>query len=272
MAKKTKPIKRKKNEIQDTFEAILFAFVVAFLIKNYIFQNFKIPSSSMEQTMLIGDFLYGDRTKYYFTDPKQGDIVIFQHPADPEEPGMPTIDNPHPQYTRDDYMLLIKPIYLNKKTFKPVWHQKKNIVKRVIGMPGDTIKVVNKHVLINGEEFKVGTEQYIDSRTIPRNNGGIMWNDTFMGSRDNIGPMVVPPEHYFVMGDNRDVSADSRFWGFLPRKAITGAPGFVFFSYGQKPATSYQEAYYQSRGISHKPSRVRWERLLKIFKNPLKKK
>ncbi|MCD6181077.1 MAG: signal peptidase I [Candidatus Cloacimonetes bacterium] len=272
MARKIKPIKRKKNEIQDTIEAILFAFVVAFLIKNYIFQNFKIPSSSMESTMLIGDFLYGDRTRYYFTDPQQGDIVIFQHPGDPDEPGLPTLENPHPQYTRDDYMLLIKPIYINKKNFKPVWHQKKNIVKRVIGMPGDTIQVVNKHVLINGKEFRTGTEQYIDSRVIPRNNGNIMWNDTFMGSRDNIGPVVVPPDSYFVMGDNRDVSADSRYWGFLPRKAITGAPAFVFFSHGAPPARTYRDAYYRSQGINRQPARIRWNRIFKVFRNPLKHK
>jgi len=74
--KKEKKIKRKKNVFQDYLEAILFAFVVAMLIRNYTIQNFKIPSSSMEKTLLIGDYLIGNKLKYFFTDPEQGDIVI----------------------------------------------------------------------------------------------------------------------------------------------------------------------------------------------------
>jgi len=107
--KKEKKIKRKKNIFQEYLEAILFAFVVAFLIKNYIFQNFKIPSSSMESTMLIGDYLYGDRLKYYFTDPSREDLVIFQYPADPPAPGEPSFNDPDPI----DQKVYSQPFYYN---------------------------------------------------------------------------------------------------------------------------------------------------------------
>ncbi len=264
--KKDKPIKRKKNTIQEYTEAIFFAFVVAFLIKNYIFQNFKIPSSSMEQTMLIGDFLYGDRLKFFFSDPEQGDIVIFQYPADPEEPGMPTVEVPRPARKRNEYALIIKPIYWDKKEWKLVWHAKKNVVKRVIGMPGDKIELKNKKVYVNDELFEIPTEQYIDSRNIPRSSGGCTWNDIRMGSRDNFGPVIVPDDEYFVLGDNRDVSKDSRYWGFLPRKDITGTPSFIFFSNGKPPITHYRELFLEQQGLRNVSSSIRWKRMFKLIK------
>jgi len=264
--KKEKPIKRKKSTFQEYSEAILFAFVVAFLIKNYIFQNFKIPSSSMEQTMLIGDFLYGDRLKFFFTDPEQGDIVIFQYPADPEEPGMATVEVPHPSRSRDEFALLIKPIYWDKTNFKLKWHTKKNVVKRVIGMPGDKVELKNKKVYINDELFEIPTEQYIDRRNLSRAEGGCTWNDVPMGSRDNFGPVTVPEGEYFVLGDNRDVSKDSRYWGFLPRKDITGTPSFIFFSQGKPPITRYRDYYLEQQGIRNAKTTIRWKRMFKFIK------
>jgi len=264
--KKEKPIKRKKSTFQEYSEAILFAFVVAFLIKNYIFQNFKIPSSSMEQTMLIGDFLYGDRLKFFFTDPDRGDIVIFQYPADPDEPGMATVEIPHPARHRDEYELLIKPIYWDKVETKLVWHTKKNVVKRVIGMPGDKVEVKNKKVYLNDVLYEVPTEQYIDRRNIPREQGSCQWNDVEMGSRDNFGPVIVPEDEYFVMGDNRDVSKDSRYWGFLPRKDITGTPSFIFFSEGKPPCETYTEAIWEMQGRRNVPKSIRWKRMFKLIK------
>ncbi|MBN2460397.1 MAG: signal peptidase I [Candidatus Cloacimonetes bacterium] len=263
--KKIKKIKRKKNIIQEYVEAILFAFVVAFIIKNYVFQNFKIPSSSMESTMLIGDYLYGDRLKYYFSEPQREDIVIFQYPADPPEPGLPTVENPQPAISRDNYLLLIKPVYWDKYNKKIIWHQKKNVVKRVIGMPGDTIQIVNKKVFINGVPFIRDYEQHIDRVNIPYDKGNLYWNGEFMGSRDNFGPVVVPDAKYFVMGDNRDVSADSRYWGFLDRYDITGRPLFIFFSYGEPPIKSYTELLYRQRGLIAPAGRIRWERMLHFY-------
>jgi signal peptidase I len=153
---KKRKIKRKKNIIQEYVEAILFAFVVAMLIRNYTIQTFKIPSSSMESTLLIGDFLIGNKLKYFFDDPEQEDIVIFQYPADPEEPE-----------PRENFAKILGPIYLDKTRWIPIWHQKKNVVKRVIGMPGDKVELVDKEVYVNDIVFHKGYEQYIDSRIIP---------------------------------------------------------------------------------------------------------
>ncbi|MDP8200729.1 MAG: signal peptidase I [Candidatus Tenebribacter burtonii] len=253
--KKEKKIKRKKNIFQDYLEAILFAFVVAMLIRNYTIQNFKIPSSSMEKTLLIGDYLIGNKLKYFFTDPEQGDIVIFYYPADPEEPE-----------PRENFAKILGPIYLNKTTWLPKWHQKKNVVKRVIGMPGDVVEVKNKLAYINGEEYKCGTEQYIDRRNISRSEGRIYWDNEFMGSRDNFGPVTVPENEYFVMGDNRDVSGDSRYWGFLPREDIAGTPAIVTFSVGAKPIDSYRDFVLKYQRHLKGKSSVRWKRTLKLIK------
>jgi len=262
--KKSKPIHRKKGTLQEYVEAILFAFVVAFLIKNYIFQNFKIPSSSMEKTLLIGDYLVANRLKFFFTEPKQGDIVTFQYPAQAEEPGLPSHENNYePKYGRDNYELIIKPLYWDKANFKLVWHTKKNVVKRVIGEPGDTVEVKNKRVYVNGEEYVTGKEQYIDRRNLPRYSGRLKWEGKSMGSRDNMGPVTVPEGKYFVMGDNRDVSADSRYWGFLDKHDINGTPLFIFFSSGSDPISDIREYSYPRHS---KKSKFRWKRIFKLIK------
>ncbi|MCK9329724.1 MAG: signal peptidase I [Candidatus Cloacimonetes bacterium] len=210
MSNKQKKIKFKKNWVQDWVEAALWAFVVAMIIRNYTFQNFKIPSSSMESTLLIGDYLVANKMKYFFNEPKRGEIVTFRNPDDPIEPE-----------PRDKFIKLISPIYWDKDKSFFTYYTKKDVVKRVIGMPGDTLFVRNKNVYINGKLFRTGHEQYIDlNRTFPK--------------RDNFGPVIVPDNKYFVMGDNRDNSLDSRFWGFLDKKDITGTPALIFFSKSER--------------------------------------
>ena len=237
-----KRVTRKKNWLQDNFEALLFAFVVAMIIRNYTFQNFKIPSSSMVPTLKIGDYLVANKVKYYFTDPERGDIVTFRYPVDTVEPE-----------PKSDHIQLIKPIYWDKNKNFFEYHSRRNVVKRVIGMPGDTIEVINKKVLINNEKFDDPYGRNIDPRVFPRNFSGLViegksfWEKN-MGSRDNFGPAVVPPGKYFVLGDNRDVSADSRYWGFLNREDITGTPFMIFFSWDSR---------------SNKP---RWDRIFKLIK------
>lgn len=208
MKKRKKKIVRKKHWIQDWFEAILFAFVVAMIIRNYTFQNFKIPTESMESTLLVGDYLVANKLKYYFTQPQVDDIVTFRYPADPEEP-----------QPRDRFVRLLPPIYWDKEASFFTYYERKNVVKRVIGIPGDTVEMINKDVYINGELHVGNYEQYVDPRIIPR--------------RDNFGPVTVPEGNYFVLGDNRDRSADSRHWGFLEREDITGTPLFIFWSAGR---------------------------------------
>ena len=205
--KKKRKIVRKKHWAQDWFEAILFAFVVAMIIRNYTFQNFKIPTGSMESTLLVGDYLVADKLKYYFTDPQLEDIVTFRYPADPEEPE-----------PRDRYVKLIPPIYWSKDHCFFTYYERKNVVKRVLGLPGDTVQMIDKELYINGELHQGGYEQYLDRRIIP--------------GRDNFGPITVPKGKYFVLGDNRDYSADSRYWGYLDEADITGTPLFIFWSVG----------------------------------------
>ncbi|MCB5231056.1 MAG: signal peptidase I [Candidatus Cloacimonas sp.] len=217
---KKKKIVRKKNWAQDWLEAILFAFVVAMIIRNYTFQNFKIPTGSMESTLLVGDYLVANKMKYFFTDPKRDDIVTFRYPADPLHP------------PKENFVKIIPPIYWNKSKFFFHYHEKKNVVKRVIGMPGDKIEMIRKELYVNDEKYIGGYEQYLDPRIISQ--------------RDDYGPMTVPEGHYFVLGDNRDYSADSRYWGLLEREDITGSPLFIFWS------TGYDG--------------VRWERIFKSIK------
>ncbi|MBT3168973.1 MAG: signal peptidase I [Candidatus Cloacimonetes bacterium] len=271
--KKEKKIKRKKSTIQEYIEAILFAFVVAMIIRNYTITMFKIPSSSMEKTLLIGDFLVGNKMRYYFTEPKREDIVIFRYPDDPVDPNDAT--NAPYALKNGEYKKILPPLYLNTEklfdlrsftAFGLTYYSKKNVVKRIIGMPGDTIEIRNKKVYVNDELFERDYAQHIHSKIIPKYQGRIYWDKKFMGSRDNLGPVTVPEGKYFVMGDNRDVSADSRYWGFLDRFDITGSPAIVTFSIGQKPAENYAEFILQSQRRSKEKTKFRWNRTFKIIK------
>jgi len=231
MEKTKKIVKFKKGFFQDWTEAILWAFVVAMLIRNYTFQNFKIPSGSMEQTLLVGDYLVANKLKYLFNEPQRGEIVTFRNPDDPKYPA-----NCFP---------IIAPIYWRYEDIKQnnrivekgnrfIWYEKKNIVKRIIGMPGDTIYIRDKQIFINDELYITGKEQFLDQRLLPRELSDRRYSFQVekKGSRDNLGPIEVPDGKYFVLGDNRDYSLDSRYWGFLDRKDITGTPAVIFFSKG----------------------------------------
>ena len=287
--KEGKKFHRRKPGLQDWTEAILFAFVVAMIIRNYTFQNFMIPSSSMEKTLLTGDFLVANKVTNYFKDPKREDIVTFRYPK--IEEGTPD----HPQY-RNNFIKIFDPLYINKSTafsrfpltaFHISYYARRNVVKRVIGMPGDIIEIKDKIVYINGEEFNRGYECYgmaipsppaaprvIDDHRYTENQiDYISWGkkpeeiwylpyrvesadsaDRTVFNRDWFGPIQVPENKYFVLGDNRDVSEDSRYWGFLDRKDITGSPWLIFFS----------------RGIEfnklHDTPHVRWDRVFRHAK------
>jgi signal peptidase I len=190
--RKTKPVWR------EYLEAIIWAVVLALLIRTWGVQAFKIPSGSMKPTLLIGDHLlvskssYGIKLPFSDTvlipvgDPQRGDIVVFRFPED-----------------RD-----------------------KDFIKRIIGLPGETVEVRNKQVYINGRPLKDPWSHTTDRIILP---SGVQ-------PRDNFGPVRVPPDHYFVMGDNRDQSYDSRFWfggrgGFVPRKDILGRAFIIYWSW-----------------------------------------
>jgi len=197
-------------------KSIGVAFLLFLVIRTFLVQAFKIPTGSMEDTLLIGDFLLVNKAVYGagipgtdahlpgFSEIDRGDIIVFVYP------------DPYNEYDPDpDY------------------------VKRVVGVPGDTIEMRDKVLYLDGERFDEPYARHVDGRdnqTRPQ----FEWQgqflapgvdpDTYRPSRDNWGPLVVPSDRYFVMGDNRDNSADSRYWGFVPRHAIKGKPLVVYFS------------------------------------------
>jgi len=180
---------------RENIEAIVIAVVLALFIRTFIVQAFKIPSGSMQPTLLIGDhilvnkFLYGIGIP--FTDiklldikkPKQGDVIVFIYPQD----------------------------------------ESKDYIKRVIGVPGDTINIINKKIFLNGKPYQDDFGVHDDPITVPRGQ--------FSSNRDNFGPVTVPPNSLFVMGDNRDHSSDSRFWGFVEINKVRGKAFIIYWSW-----------------------------------------
>lgn len=176
--------------LKEYAEALIVALILAFIIRSFVVQAFKIPSGSMLQTLQIGDhllvtkFAYG--IKIPFTNsmiferegPERADIIVFEFPEDPS----------------------------------------KDFIKRVIGVPGDVVEIREKKLFLNGEEQQESYIQLVDTSTsVPR--------------RDNFGPVMVPENKYFVLGDNRDESYDSRFWGFVERDTIEGKALILYWSW-----------------------------------------
>lgn len=286
--------KNNSNKVRSLIKGLFFAVLFAIFIKTFFIEAFRIPSASMEKTLLVGDFIvvnkfiYGSSTPRflpltnislpYFTlpairDPRKGDVIVFEYPGD-----------------RD----------------RIIPREEKNFIKRCIGCPGDTIKIINKVVYVNGKKFlkshnlffsdpKIQPVGFVDSRIFPK---GKKWNV------DNYGPLIVPKkgeviylnknnidewqilidrelgknavqvegniikidsiavksytiqkDYHFVMGDNRDESSDSRFWGFVPRDNIIGEAMFIYWSWD--PAYS---------NIIDLFSSIRFNRLLNIIR------
>lgn len=185
-----------KSKLREYAEAIIIAVVIAFFIRTFIIQAFKIPSGSMKPTLQIGDhilvtkFSYGIKIPILrkllisISDPKRNDIVVFIYPED----------------------------------------RSKDFVKRVIGIGGDTIEIKNKKIYLNGLPYNDGKGVYTDDMIIP---GAAQ-------PRDNFGPVTVPPESIFVMGDNRDQSYDSRFWGFVDKREVLGKALIIYWSWNKE--------------------------------------
>ena len=182
-----------KSKLRENVEAIVIAIILALFIRTFVVQAFKIPSGSMKPTLQIGDhilvnkFIYGVKIPYIgktiipYKNPDHGDIIVFRYPEDPD----------------------------------------KDFIKRVIGIPGDTIKIKNKKVFVNNVPILHDSGVHSDSRIL---SGQI-------NQRDNFGPVTVPVDSYFVMGDNRDNSYDSRFWGFVGQRAIKGNAFIIYWSW-----------------------------------------
>ncbi len=189
-------MKSKKKLLWEYVEAIVTALVLALLIRAFIVQAFKIPSGSMIPTLLIGDHILVNKflygTKIPFTDKK---ILVFRKPE------------------KGDIIVFEYPV-----------NPEKDFIKRVVATEGDIIEEKEKVVYIN--------DKAIEESYIQHSDNNIRFNSEFgMNPRDNFGPITVPEEKVFVMGDNRDASYDSRYWGFVDLKSIKGKALIIYWSW-----------------------------------------
>jgi signal peptidase I len=222
----------KKTTFREYYEALLIAIIFVNFARIFVFQAFKIPTGSMEDNLKIGDhiivnkFIYGPAVAgplaslFPLRDIVRGDIVVFRYPLQPDT----------------------------------------DFVKRVIGLPGDTVTIRDKRVSINGKPLDEPYVVYDDSRTYP--------NQQFLPepyrSRDQFGPFVVPDGQYFAMGDNRDRSSDSRYWGTVPRSLIKGRAFMVYWSFDREPpppgSPAKERAHELVNVLLHFFSDTRWSR------------
>ena len=255
---KAKPeAEEKPRETTVEFLASLAAVLVTGLfIITFVVQAFEIPSSSMENTLLIGDHVFVNRISFA---PETGAIG-------------PLL--PYRQIHRGDIVVFLHPDAAYAGTY---------VVKRIIGIPGDRIHLRNGEVYRNGEKLN---EPYIlhdrddlsdsyrnDFPAVPPSgdpNISPIW-ESQLPSYIQGGDLVVPPGHYFAMGDHRGVSLDSRYWGFIPRENIIGRPMFIYWSF-ETPGDQYQKTSFGDRigflahVVLHFFDETRWKRTLQLVR------
>jgi len=187
--------KNRKSVVREWSEAIIIAILIALFIRTFVVQAFKIPSGSMKPTLQIGDHLLVNKFIYGIKIPFVRKTLL-------------PINNPR----REDIVVFIYPM-----------DKSKDFIKRVVGIAGDTIEIRNKKIYLNGSLYNDGHGVYTDRRFFPAS----------IQPRDNFGPVTVPAEHIFVMGDNRDQSYDSRFWGFVDLKDVLGKAFIIYWSWNK---------------------------------------
>lgn len=242
----------KTSLFRENFSSIIVTAILALFFVTFTAQAFEIPTESMEDTLLIGDRPFVNRVSFAprtgwlgplmpYEEIRRGDIIIFMHPAEAD---------------------------------------RKHLVKRAIGLPGDRLKIVNRQVFINGhpldEGYKVHKNGYAEPyganfpALSPPMGIPAEWRDELPKHIDKDGWLVVPPGRYFAMGDNRDNSYDSRYWGFVPRENILGRPlGLVW-------SLNFSAEDYLRKGaikrfamlLSDPRHRTRWDRLFLTFPRP----
>jgi signal peptidase I len=243
-------IRASRADFSISLQSLLGTIVIAVFVITFIVQAFQIPSESMMNTLLVGDYLlvnklcYGGGSSANDVMPYQkiarGDVIVFHYPVDP----------------------------------------KQHFVKRVIGLPGDRLRMVNKVVWINGKPLKEPYVRFLE----PANN---MFRDNFprvdipamglegkwwleMRKLVEDGELIIPEGHYFAMGDNRDDSQDSRYWGFVPRENIIGRPLLIYWSvqsWDREPifASSLAGKVYRfAYGVTHVFQITRWNRTFRL--------
>jgi signal peptidase I len=181
------------KKLKEYGKSLLIAAMIAFFLRGFVVEAFNIPSGSMEPTLLVGDYLLVNRLSYVVKAPFT-DTVLFN------------IGSPKPGDT---------------VVFRFPRDHSKDFIKRVIAKGGDTIEIRDKVVYVNGQKADDRMARYSDDTDIPG----------FLSFKDNLGPITVPPDCYFVMGDNRDNSLDSRFWGFVRKNELVGKAEILYFSY-----------------------------------------
>lgn len=227
--------KRDKSVFREYFELIAETAVFVFFVMTFVVQAFQIPTGSMEPTLLVGDFLLVNKLVYANTlSPIEEKIL------------------PRRNIRRQDIVVFKNPNNLSE-----------DYVKRAIGLPGEKLEIKNKQVYINDKPIEEKYKVHSDSHVIAK-------NDTYNygeSIRDNFGPVVVPPGHLFAMGDNRDNSLDSRYWGFVPFSYIKGRPWLIYFSY-KAEHDAYKKTSLSDRLkklVSFLP-KARWGRMLKFIR------
>ena len=224
----------RKSTIREYFESIVIAVILALFIRTFVVQAFKIPTGSMENNLLIGDhllvnkFVVGptaaslERALLPVKDIKRRDVIVFKYPEDVE----------------------------------------RDFIKRVIGLPGETVELKAKKVYINGQALDEPYVHFLEPL-----GSGVAGEVTSADVRERYGPVTVPANQYFVMGDNRDNSQDSRYWGFLPRDYVKGKALVIYWSY-EAGREDYEDesagATLKNLGsiFAHFFTRTRWDRML----------
>ena len=214
--------KNKKSKFREYVEAITIAVVLALFIRAFVIQAFKIPSGSMIPTLLVGDhilvnkFIYGvnipftDTRVLIFNQPQKGDIIVFSFPKNKEKPECTSVINNISKRLEAAWQNG-NPVYLFQDDCK-------DFIKRVVGIGGDKIEIKDKKVYVNDTLQK---EPYIEHSD----------PNIEKATRDNFGPFIVPHNSIFVMGDNRDQSYDSRFWGVVSMDEIKGRAFIMYWSW-----------------------------------------
>ena len=208
------PKKKQKSNVRELAETIIIALVIAIFVRSFVVQAFKIPSSSMEPTLLVGDQLLVNRLSYgigiemplmnrlgrqviHLSTPKRGDVVVFIFPK----------------------------------------NRRLDFIKRVIGLPGEKVEIRERKIYINDHLIEDPWGHFSS------------WGP---GGRDNYGPIMVPPNSLFVMGDNRNNSEDSRYWGFVPLNNVLGKAVILYWSWDRQAPSLV--------------SKVRWQRIGQLIR------
>ncbi len=225
----------KKSTAREYFESIVIAVILALFVRTFVLQAFKIPTGSMENNLLIGDHLLVNKFVYAPTASRlerallpigtirRGDVLVFKSPVEPD----------------------------------------RDLIKRVIGLPGDRLEQKEKKLYINGQPLD---EPYVFFLEPPKHNSELSEASSTSDPRENYGPVTVPPNQYFMMGDNRDNSLDSRYWGFMPADYVKGKAVLIYWSY-ESEREDYEDDSPSAtiKGLAsvfmHFFTKTRWDRL-----------